>query len=150
LKEFRLDFNQDIAHMNSDVCLDAIFSLDQLSFLSLCWNHVNIEKIKSLLNKQGAKKSLETIMIYGMYRVLSDSDILDICAFLPSLKEWFVCDVGSALTIEGAREWKRICPYIEIVEFNGGLDKRGLGYTGVSEEVKEAFREMEVKVYEIE
>jgi hypothetical protein len=90
LKELKLSLNP-YSTTNLDYCLDFIFSLDQLAILSLNWNQISIEKIKSSLNKQGPKKRLKSFDLPGLGslgRAMNDVDIFEICLLLPELRKW--------------------------------------------------------------
>jgi len=120
--------------VNLDSCrLDAIFGLDQITILSLFLNRMSLDKIKSALNKQGGMKRWEKLILAKIDQDMNEDDILGICSYLPSLREWAVTAPRSTLTIDGAREWKRICPDLESVYFGGGEE-------GLSEEVEEVLQ----------
>jgi hypothetical protein len=68
-----------------------------------------------------------------------DVDIFEICSYLPSLQEWTVISPRSTMTVDGAREWKRICPNLKTVHFIG---------RELSEVVKEVLQVLEVTVNE--
>jgi hypothetical protein len=142
LKELKLLLNPN-ASRNLDACLDAIFSLDQLAFLSIRWNGMSVEKIKSSLNKHGGTKSLYFFGLFGLDRDMNEADILEICSFLPDLQIWEGKVSGSDLTVDGAREWKRICPNFSTAYIDGGDDLDG----AVSAEVREELRGLGVKVF---
>jgi hypothetical protein len=113
----KLIFNYRV---NLDSCLDAIFGLEQITALCLIWNRISLDKIKSLM-KQGGMKRWEIVFLGPVEQEVNDSDILEICSYLPSLREWTLFVTRRAtLTVDGAREWKRICPNLEIVHFIGG------------------------------
>jgi hypothetical protein len=116
----QLMFNYMPGTVNLDAGLDAICGLDQITTLYLLWEGMSLDKIKSSLRKQGGKKRWEKVVIAQIDQVMNDSDILKICSYLPSLREWSVLSPRSALTIDGARKWKRICPNLELVNFFGG------------------------------
>jgi hypothetical protein len=97
---------------------------------------MSIEMIMSSLNKQGKKKKLQTFCLRGLDRAMNEAEILEICSYLPDLRDWSVDGSGSTLTVEGAREWKRICPKLEEV----GVQRY------VSDEVKEVLQVMGVSV----
>jgi hypothetical protein len=101
------------------------------------WYRLSLYKIKSLLKKQRGKKLWEDVTLGQLDRDVGDSDILEICSYLPSVKEWSVLSHSYSLTIDGAREWKRICPNLETVNF---------GSRGLPEEVKEVLQELGVTV----
>jgi hypothetical protein len=90
---------------------------------------------------QGGKKRLESLSFgdFDLDLEMNDADIMEICFFLPKLKEWDVSGPRFTLTIDGAREWKRICPLLETVELAG--EER------LTEEVKE---EMKVLGFTVE
>jgi hypothetical protein len=132
LNILRVDFNPLLQTANLDASLDAIFGLDQISNLYLCWNQISLSKIKSALKKQGGMKRCEKMLLAQIDQVINDSDILEICSYLPSLLEWTVFSPSSTLTIDGAKEWKIICPNLDTVNFIGG--------EGLPEEVKEVLR----------
>jgi hypothetical protein len=55
------------------------------------------------------------------------------------LRGWtFFVTRRATLTVDGAREWKRICPNLETFKFVGG--------GGLSKEVKEVLKELGVTV----
>jgi hypothetical protein len=85
----------------------------------------------------------EKIFLGRAERELNDEDILEICSYLPLLREWAVMCPGTTLSIEGARVWKRINPDLESAHFVGGQE-------GLSEEVKEVFRGLGVTVLILE
>jgi hypothetical protein len=128
----KLMFNYMSETINLDSCLDIIFGLDQITTLFLIWNRMSLNKIKSALKKQGGKKRSEKMVLGRVDQEMNDSDILEICSYLPSLREWVVDCPRTTLTVDGAREWKRICPNIKTVKF--GVNR------GLSEEVKEVLR----------
>jgi hypothetical protein len=99
---------------------------------------MSLENIKSLLRKQGGKKLWEKVVLGRLDQEVRDADILEICSYLPSLRTWSLICPRFTLTIEGAREWKRICPNLETVD----LPDEG----GLSEEVKEVLQELGVSV----
>jgi hypothetical protein len=101
--------------VNLDVILESIFKLDNLSNFSLRWNRISLDMIKSALHKQGGKKGLEVFSLDGIDRSLFDADILEICSYLPNWQCWDVVGMDSTLTIDGALEWKRICPLLDSV-----------------------------------
>jgi hypothetical protein len=133
----QLNFHHLSEAVNLDASLDAIFGLDQITNLYLNWNRMSLENIKSALRKQGGKKGCEFLGLVGVDQEINDSDIMEICSYLPSLNEWFVFSPRSTLTIDGAREWKRICPNLEIVKF---------GREGLPEEVKKVLQGLGVTV----
>jgi hypothetical protein len=120
---------------NLDSFLDAIFALDQITNLYLIWNQMSLYKIKSALKKQGGKKRWEFVDLGYVDQEMNDDDILEICYYLPSLNDWNIIGPGATLTVDGAREWKRICPRLTTVMFGG---------EGLSAEVKEVMRELGV------
>jgi hypothetical protein len=123
---------------NLDASFDAIFGLDQITSLSLIWHRFSLDKIKSALKKQGGIKRWEIVFLGPVEQEVNDVDILEICSFLPLLREWtFFVTRRATLTVDGAREWKRICPNLETVRFAAG---------GLSEEVKEALKGFGVTV----
>jgi hypothetical protein len=119
--------------LNLDSCLDAIFGLNQITSLSLSWYRMSLDMIKCSLRKQGDKKRWERLCLRQIDREMGDLDILEICYYLPSLLCWMF-DERSTLTIDGAREWKRICPNLDGVQFM------------MSEEVKEVLNGLKSKV----
>jgi hypothetical protein len=121
--------------MNLDACLDTIFALDHLNTLYLHWNRISLETIKSALHKKGTLKRLEALWLLGVDRPISDTDILEICAYFPDLRIWLGYCPSVAISIEGVREWKRICPRLASVFMDG-----------LSDEVNDALREMGVAV----
>jgi hypothetical protein len=123
--------------VNLDSCLDIIFKLDQIASLCLIWNQMSLHKIKSSLKKQGGMKRWEKSILAQFDQEMNDTDILEICSYLPSLREWTVYSPGSTITIDIAREWKKICPDLAIVRFVGG---------GLSEEVNELLEGLGVTV----
>jgi hypothetical protein len=131
MSELQLFFDFRLQTAILDACFDAIFKLDQITILSLVWNRMSLEKIKSTLRKQEVKKKWEFVDLGDLDKEINDADILEICSYLPSLIEWTVSSPRSTLTIDGAREWKRICPNLETVLFFGGE---------LPEEVKEMLR----------
>jgi hypothetical protein len=137
LKYLHLILNYMSGTVNLDSCLDAIFRLEKITTLSLIWNRLSLDKIKSSLREQGGKKRWETLVLGPVDQKVNDSDILEICFYLPSLIEWTVASPRSTITVDGAREWKRICPDLEIVHF---------GSRGLPEEVKEVLQELGVTV----
>jgi hypothetical protein len=100
---------------------------------------MSITMIKSSLNQQGKKRRLKTLAMYGIERDISDDDedIVEICSYFPDLREWSVGGFGPTLTVDGVREWKRICPLLEKVRFQEDM---------LSEEVKEEFGRIGVDV----
>jgi hypothetical protein len=86
---------------------------------------------------QGGMKRWENLLLSRVGQEMNDDDILEICSYLPSLIELTVSSPRSTLTVDGAREWKRICPHLETVNFVGG---------GLSDEVKEVLKELGVTV----
>jgi hypothetical protein len=136
LKKLSLSLSS-LNSVNFDELFEPIFSLDHLAFLSLNWDRISIEKIKLILNKQDKKKKkLQFLSLYRVDRDISESDILEICSFLPELKCLGVqASQSFDLTVDGAKEWKRICPQLESVKFGDEL----------SEEVEEALNEMGVE-----
>jgi hypothetical protein len=82
-------------------------------------------------------KRCEKLLLAQIDQVMNDSDILEICSYLPLLREWAMFALSTSLTIDGVREWKRICPNLETVYFVEG---------GLSEEVKEALQGLGVDV----
>jgi hypothetical protein len=120
LKTLKLFFNERIDHVNLDSCLDAIFGLDQIIRLYLGCKRMSLEKVKSVLNRQGGKKTWRYVGLTQIDQKLNDSDILEICSYLPNLRQWIVFP-RSPLTIDGAREWKRICPKLTSIDTGGGF-----------------------------
>jgi hypothetical protein len=136
MSDLQLIFNNE--HLNLDSCLDSIFGLDQITSLLLLWNRMSLDKIKSVLRKQGGKKRWEIVCVGEVNQAINDSDILEICSYLPSLIEWSVFPPRSSLTVDGAREWKRICPNLENVHFAGG--------EVLSDQVKDVLQDLGVTV----
>jgi hypothetical protein len=134
----QLIFNNMPENVNLDSCLDIFFKLDHITNLVLFWNQMSLEKVKSSLRKQGGKKRWEIVVLGRVDQELNDADILEICSYLPLLIYWSVLSPRSIITIDGAREWKRICPNLETVHFIGG--------GRLSEEVKEVLRGLGVIV----
>jgi hypothetical protein len=137
LKIVSLCFNSILQTVNLDSSLDAIFGQDQITTLILMWNQMSLDKIKSALKKQRGMKRLEKILLSQVDQEINDDDILEICSFLPALNDWTVSSPRSTITIDGAREWKRICPNLETVQFSGGI---------LSDEVKEVLQGLGVTV----
>jgi hypothetical protein len=137
LKDLILFFNHLDDTSNLDILLDAIFSLDQLVIISLRWNRMSVEKIKSSMKRHGGTKRSTYFRLCGIDRAMNEVDILEICSFLPELEYWVV--KVSDLTVDGAKEWKRICPNLKSIEllFSGG---------GGSKEVKEELRGLGLRV----
>jgi hypothetical protein len=133
LNELSLYFNQKSDDANFDSCLDAIFSLDQVKCLRLRWNRLTCESILTVLSKKGKKTRMELFCLYG--GVLSQTDILEICSYLPALREWR--SSTSTITISVAKEWKRICPHLATVYI-----------TGLTEKVKKTFEGLRVRIVE--
>jgi hypothetical protein len=73
-------------------------------------------------------------------RGMNDADLLEICSYLPKLKKWNVSGPVFTLTIDEAREWKRICPQLEYVKI--------WSEEGFSEEVKEVMNGLGITVDE--
>jgi hypothetical protein len=69
---------------------------------------------------------------------MNDADFLEIFSYLPSLREWIVDSSSFAITIDGAKEWKRICPNLQSFNIERG--------EGLSEEVKEVLKGLGVAV----
>jgi hypothetical protein len=138
LNILQLLFNTVLQTVNLDSTLDAIFGLDQITTLSLIWIPLSVDKIKSALNKRGRKKRCEVLLLGQVDQEINDADILEICSCLPNLRRWSVLSPRTTITIDGAREWKRICPNLKTVNF-----KRG---GGLSEEVKEVLQGLGVTV----
>jgi hypothetical protein len=138
LKYLQLAFNFLSETVNLDACLEDFFGLDQITTLYLICFQISLEKIKFALRKQGGRKRWEEVALARLDQEMNDSDILEICSSLPSLKEWSVICPKSTITIDGVRKWKRICPNLETVKFAG----RG----GLSKEVKEVLRGLGVTV----
>jgi hypothetical protein len=88
------------------------------------------------MNRHGKKKMLQSFNLEGLDRAMNEVEILEICSYLPNLREWSVVGSVSTLTVEEAREWKRICPHLEKVWFGELL----------SEEVKEELRGLGVEL----
>jgi hypothetical protein len=124
-----LSFIPFMQAVNLDSILDAIFGLEQISALGLACNQISLDMIESLLRKQGGKKLWEKVDLGRLDQEVGDSDILEVCSYLPNLCRWSV--LSPRATIDGAKEWKRICPELETVQFAGG---------GLSEEVKEVLQ----------
>jgi hypothetical protein len=122
---------------NLEASFDSIFGLDQITTLYLLWNRMSLDKIKFSLRTQGAKKKIEFVGLGKVDHAMNDADILEICFYLPSLIEWTVISPRSTITINGAREWKRICPNLKTVRFVVG---------GLTDEVKEVLRGLGVTV----
>jgi hypothetical protein len=80
-----------------------------------------------VLKNQRGTKIWQTLILGQIDQEMNDSDILEICSYLPSIRRWTVLSPRCTITIDGAREWKRICPNLETVNFIGG--------GGLSEEV---------------
>jgi hypothetical protein len=96
---------------------------------------MSLENIKSLLRKQGGKKRWEALVLGCVDQETNDADILEICSYLPNLRQWSVLSPRTNISIDGAREWKRICLNLETV--------RGVG---LSDEVKEVLQGLGVTV----
>jgi hypothetical protein len=139
LKELTLSFSNELATANLDSCLGAIFGLDQISNLFLCWNRLSVDLVKSSLIQQGTNKRLTKVYLTGIDRLLFDSDVLEICAFLPHLQEWLGFCPSSPLSTQGVRDWKRICPDLATVKL-----------AGISEDVEEELEGMGVSVSRID
>jgi hypothetical protein len=137
LKDFTLYF--PLAG-NFESCLDAIFGLNQITTIYLYWNQLSMEMIKTALKKQGGKKRWEIVDLGDFDREMNDTNLLEICSYLPRLREWSGSSTIFTLTIYGVREWKRICPLLEIFHF--------LGDEGLSEEVKEEMKGLGITVEE--
>jgi hypothetical protein len=137
LERLELTFNPFLQTAILDACLDAIFGLNQITTLYLIWNRMSLDKIKSALKKRKGMKRYDTVFLGYIDQEMNDADILEICSYLPSLNEWIVICHRSTISIDGAREWKRICPNLETVKFAG---------RGLSEEVKEALKGLGVSV----
>jgi hypothetical protein len=135
MSDLKLIFNND--DVNLDASFDSIFGLDQITNLYLWWKLMSLDEIKSALRKQEAKKKWEFVDLGDFDREINDADILEICSYLPSLREWAMSSPRATITIDGAREWKRICPNLEIVNFFDGE---------LSEEVEEVLRGLGVTV----
>jgi hypothetical protein len=135
----RIIFNPLLRKVNLDSCLHSIFGLDQITTLCLSWCRMSIDGVKSALREQVTKNRLEILVLGGIDREMNDADFLEICAFLPNLKQWNLLCPRSNLTIAGAREWKRICPHLEVVGAGGGF----------ADEVKEAMHGLGVEVKEL-
>jgi hypothetical protein len=138
LKELVLYFSPYLQTVNPDSCLDIIFGLDQITTLLLLWDRMSLDKIKSSLRKQRGKKRWERVALGRVHQEVNDADVLEICSYLPSLRSWYLICQRFTLTVDGAREWKRICPNLETVKFVGG--------GGLSEEVKEVLKGLGVTV----
>jgi hypothetical protein len=135
LQELALYFK--LTKHNFDCCLDAVFGLDHIDVLAIVWDQMSVDKIKSVMKKQGGNKQWKTLTLGIVDREINDVDILEICQYLPMLREctWFGTGLAiSTLTIEGAREWKRICPHLTFIQ-TGGFSEEveelliGLGVT---------------------
>jgi hypothetical protein len=61
-----------------------------------------------------------------------------VCSFLPKLREWTVSGPRFTLAINWAREWKRICPLLETVDFVGDEE--------LTDEVKEVLQGLGITV----
>jgi hypothetical protein len=131
----KLNFHPISEAVNLDSCLDIIFGLSHITTLSLIWNRVSLENIKSLLRKQGGKKRWEALVLGRFDQEMNDADILEICSYLPNLRQWSVLSPRTNISIDGAREWKRICLNLQTV--------RGVG---LSDEVKEVLQGLGVTV----
>jgi hypothetical protein len=116
----QLNFHPLLQTVNLNASLDDIFGLDQIINLNLSWNRMSLENIKSALRKQGGKKRWEIVSLGQVHQEMNDSDIIEISSYLPSLIDWTGFPPRSTLTIDGAREWKRICPRLETLRFTGG------------------------------
>jgi hypothetical protein len=136
MSDLILIFNNE--NVNLDSCFDSIFKLDQIITLFLVWEGISVDKIKSSLRKQGGKKRWETLVLGRVDQEMNDADILEICSYLTNLRRWSVVSPRTTITIDGAREWKRICPNLQtvIIERDEGL----------SEEVKKFLQGLGVKV----
>jgi hypothetical protein len=133
-----LSFDFLLQTANLDTSLDIICGLDQITTLYLLWNRMSLGKIKSALKKQGGMKQWEIVVLGRVDQEVNDSDILEICSYLPSLLEWTLFATRRAtLTVEGVTEWKRICPNLKTVQFAGG---------GLPEEVNEVLKGLGVTV----
>jgi hypothetical protein len=132
LKHLQLSFSFRNESLQLESCLDAIFRLDQIITLSLNWVPFSVDSVKTALKKQGSKKRWESLSLSFVDPKMNGKDILEICSYLPLLRKW---EVRSTITINGATEWKRICPRLESVNCNGELSKKvekvlqGLGVT---------------------
>jgi hypothetical protein len=130
-----LNFHPLLQTVNLDASLDAIFVLDQITTLYLLWKRMSLDKIKSSLRKQRGKKRWERVVLGRVDQEVNDSDILEICSYLPSLQEWTVISPRSTLTVDGAKEWKRICPHLTSIDIGEGISEeveevlQGLGVT---------------------
>jgi hypothetical protein len=80
---------------------------------------MSLVKIESALLEQGGKKRWEMVDLGCLDRGMNDTDLLEICFYLPKLKEWTVLVPEFNLTIDGAREWKRICPDLAKIYLGG-------------------------------
>ena len=137
LKFLNLWFNDKLLVADLDSCLDYIFQLDQIKILDLRWRRLSAGNIISSLNKQGKEKRISSLCLSEAHRPFSGFDILEISSFLPELQEWTGDSQSFGITVEMAREWKRICPKLEIVEL-----------LGLSDEVEVVLQDMGVDVYE--
>jgi hypothetical protein len=140
MKELNLSISPLFQIANLDSCLVAIFGLDHITNLYLDWDRLSMEMIKSALKMQGGKKRWEIVGLSEFDRGMNDSDLLEICSYLPKLKEWDVLGTRFTLTIDGAREWKRICPLLETVDFVGDEELT------LTDEVKEVLQGLDVVV----
>jgi hypothetical protein len=126
LNRMTLSIYSQSENVNFDSCLDLILGLHQLIYLYLDFDGLTFGKIRSSLKKQGVKKRWEVLMMTHADDEMNDTDILEICFHLPSLREWRVLTPRYTLTVEGVREWTRICPLLKFILVRAG---------GLSEEV---------------
>jgi hypothetical protein len=138
LEDLRIVFSSR-SIVNLDSCLDAIIGLDQISILFLCWSRMSLDKFLVVLRKQRAKKRWNTLCLVGFDPAWTEADFLEICSFLPDLREFGGGEIP--LAIEGVREWKRICPNLRMVRIIWGIR--------LTEEVKDELRGLGVTVEEI-
>jgi hypothetical protein len=110
---------------------ECVFGLEHLTTLSLIWNILSIDNIKKAL-KQGGGKCCEVLILARFDQDMGDKKI---CSYLPKLRKWSVIGSGFTVTVEGAREWKRICPKLSVVKFNFARVAGGVVGRELSEEV---------------
>jgi hypothetical protein len=136
MSDLKLVFNNE--HVNLDSCLDIIFGLDQITTLYLIWEGMSVDKIKFALKKQIVMNRCEYFGLGRVDQEMNDHNILEICSYLSNLYYWVVISPRTTITIDGAREWKRICPNLQTVILERG--------EGLSEEVKEILLGLGVNV----
>jgi hypothetical protein len=140
LTELRLSLFSQLDTVNLNSCLDAFIALGQITTLTLYWDRFSIDMIKTALKKQGGKKRWEMVDLSEFDREMNDADLLEICSYLPKLKDWDVSGPRFTLTIDGARGWTRIYPLLETVDFVGDEELT------LTDEVKEVLQGLDVVV----